>query len=108
MSWRQPAPAKVITTINAETAETAEKRVSACSACSALYVVGLVRDSGHLPRLERFQEVARRVDVELRIRRFDAEKEPVAAGEREPRQVEDRVIRLRQTVEREHAEHARQ
>src|SRR3954465_14026992 len=44
----------------------------------------LVGNGRDLPRLERFQEVARRVDVELRIDRLDAEKEPVAAGEREP------------------------
>src|SRR6478672_3577128 len=65
----------------------------------------LVGNGRDLPRLERFEEAARRFDVELRIPRFNAEKEPVAAGEREPRQVENRVIRLRQPVERQHAEH---
>src|SRR3954453_15474680 len=103
MSRRQPAPARAITTINAEIAERAERFCSAVSAGSALYV-GLIGNGRDLPRLERFEEVARRVDVELRIDRLDAEKEPVAAGEREPGQVEHRVIRLRQPIEREHAE----
>src|SRR5258707_15667398 len=70
--------------------------------------LSLIRDSGHLPRVQRFKEPARRFEVELRILRLDAEEETVAAGQREARQVEDRVIRHRQPVQREHAEHARQ
>ena len=43
-------------------------------------------------------------EVELRIARLDAQEEPVAAGQREARHVEHRVIRLRQAVQRQHAE----
>src|SRR3954447_21211125 len=67
-----------------------------------------IRNGRDLPRVERLEKLARRVKVELRILRFDAEEEPVAAGERKPRHVEDRVVRLRQAVERQHAEHRRE
>src|SRR2546425_12866663 len=67
-----------------------------------------VRNGRHLPRLERLEELPRALDVELRIDRLDAEEEPVAARQREAWNVEHRVIRLRQSVEREHAEHRRQ
>src|SRR5262249_17595165 len=62
-------------------------------------------NGGDLPRVERLEKATRRLQIELRIRRLDAEEEPVAAGERETWHVEDRVVRLRQAVEREHAEH---
>ena len=47
-------------------------------------------------------------EVELGSFGFDAEEEPVAARQRESRHVEDRVIRHRQAVQRQHAEHRRQ
>src|SRR5712691_1871805 len=68
----------------------------------------LLRNGSYLSRIEGFEEAARRFDVELRIPRLDAQEEPVAAREREPRHVEHRVIRHRQPVQREHAEHGRQ
>src|SRR4051794_4764406 len=58
-----------------------------------------------LPRLECLEELPRVRDVELWIGRLDAQEEPVAAREGEARNVEHRVIRLRQPVQREHAEH---
>src|SRR6185295_14621142 len=67
-----------------------------------------VRNGGDLPRIERLEEPARRLEIELRIGRFDAEEEAVAARQREARHVEDRVVRLRQAVEREHAQHRRE
>src|SRR5688572_27791149 len=106
MSWRQPDPtinakpakhAKKIrravcarlafhvvkTTINAEIAEYAwfDKLTMsarpAVSAGSALYVVALVCNGSNLPRIERFQEAARRLELELRILRLDAQEEAV-------------------------------
>src|SRR5689334_4801102 len=98
MSWRQPVSIRAaVTKDTKERTEDTDKE--------SLFSI---RDSGHLPRIQGLQESSRTLDVELRIDRLDAEKEPVAAGQREARQVEDRVIRHRQTVEREHAEHARQ
>src|SRR5438552_18518350 len=67
-----------------------------------------VRNDGHLSRLERLHEPARRGQVELLVARLDAEEKPVAARERESRDVEHRVIRLRQPVERQHAEYRRE
>src|SRR4051812_31187912 len=64
-----------------------------------------IRNGCHLPGTERFEEGARALEMEPRIARLDAQEEPVAAGEREPRHVEHRVIRLRQAVQRQHAEH---
>ena len=43
------------------------------------------------PSVSRKRRVS--LEVELRIARLDAQEEPVAAGQREPRHVEDRVIR---------------
>src|SRR5258706_7358002 len=86
MSWRHPDPATARkTTINP-----------------------LVLNGRDLPRVERFEEVARAFDVELRILRLDAQKETVAACQREPRHVEDGVIWLRKPVQCQHPEHARQ
>src|SRR4029077_6265093 len=91
------------------TAEHAEKEgFSADSASSAFNVVASIRNGRDLERVEGFQEVARRLDVELRIARLDAQEETVAAGQREARHVEHRVIRLPQGVQGEHAEDARE
>src|SRR5690349_5614186 len=54
--------------------------------------------------LERFEELPGLCEIEFRIRRFDADEKAVAAGEREDGHVEQRVIRLRQPVQREHPE----
>src|SRR5262249_5659121 len=67
-----------------------------------------VRNGGHLSRTQCLEELARRRELELWIPRLDAQEEPVPAGQRESRYVEHRVVRLRQAVEREHAEHGRQ
>src|SRR6516162_8771983 len=64
----------------------------------------LVRNGRHLSRIERFQESSRPFQIELRVGRLYTEKKSIAAREREPRNVEHRVIGLRQAVEREHAE----
>ena len=54
------------------------------------------------------QQLARAVEVELRVVRLDAQEEAVAARQREARHVEDRVVGLREAVEREHAEDRRE
>src|SRR5882762_5564922 len=59
----------------------------------------LFRNGRHLPWTERVKEGARLLEIEPRVPRLDAEKEAIAAGKREPRHVEDRVIRHRQAVE---------
>src|SRR5262245_42708462 len=68
----------------------------------------LVSNDRHLFGLERFQKTARLGQIEFLVSRFDAQEKPVAARERESRYVEHRVIRLRQAVERQHAEHGGQ
>src|SRR5687767_9484217 len=65
----------------------------------------LVFNGRHLTRAERFEKLARAVDVELRVARLDAEEEPVAAGQREARNVEHRMKRLWEAVQRQHPEH---
>src|SRR5947209_1229541 len=111
MSCRHAEPAsRSATTINAETAEFAEKMCSAGSASSAFNVVirSLVRNGGHLPRPQCLEESPRLLQIEVRVFGLDAEEEPIAAGERESRDIEDGVIRHRQAVQRQHAEHGRQ
>src|SRR5882672_9416389 len=103
MSCRQPT-----TTSTQRTQQrTQSERVRLCgpSLCGPLWssevtlcvlVIVSIRNGRHLPRAERLEKLPRRFDVELRILRLDAEEEPVAARQREPRHVEHRVIRLRQ------------
>src|ERR1035441_6528568 len=59
-------------------------------------------------RLETFHELLRSHQVELGIGRLDTQKETIARYRRELLHVEYRVIRLRQSIQREHAEHASQ
>src|SRR5437016_10593803 len=68
----------------------------------------LVGNGGHLPWPERLQERAGVFEIELRVACFDAQEEPVAARQREARDVEHRVVRLRQSVQRKHPEDRRQ
>src|SRR6185436_10380117 len=99
------------TVINAEIAEITEKKTTSgflcdlCDLCVNPCLWGLLGfNVGHLPRSQRLEKCPRRLEVELLVARFDAEEEAAARGEREPRDAEDRVIRHRQAVEREHAE----
>src|SRR5437762_11598110 len=57
----------------------------------------------HCNRFQTFEELSCR--CKLWITRFDAKKKPVAARTLETFDVEQRMIRHRQTVQREHAEH---
>src|SRR5689334_17123636 len=65
----------------------------------------LFRNGGHLSRIERLEEPPRCFEIELRVARLDADEESVAARQGEARNVEHRVIRLRQAVQRQHPEH---
>src|SRR5262249_35253496 len=56
-------------------------------------------------RGERFQVLAGGVEIEARIRRLDAEEKAASAGELEARDVEQRMMRRRQAVRREHPDH---
>ena len=56
----------------------------------------------HLARVQARQELPRPVGIELRVGRLDGQKELVLAREAEAPCVEDRVIRLRQPVQRDH------
>src|SRR5262245_3299981 len=69
-----------------------------CSICNDCY----------LSRLECFEKSTRLRQIELLVARLDAQEKSIAARQREARDVEDRVIRLRQSVERQHAEHSRE
>src|SRR5262245_25194633 len=56
-------------------------------------------------RLQTFQKFLRAGSVKFLILRFNAQKEPVAAGACEALDVEYWMIGLRQTIQGEHAEH---
>src|SRR6266478_3654151 len=101
MSRRQPME-NAEKMINAEIAEIAEKTFPGllgdlCDLCVEYRLPDLSRLNGaHLPRAERLQKRPRGIEIELAVPRFDAEKEPVAARERESLDVEHGVIRHRQ------------
>src|SRR5690349_8185687 len=108
MSWRQPLAAAARISHRDTEMQSGVRRAARGSAaptkrgttplCLRACVALSVRNGRHLARLERLEKPARLLQVELRILRFDAEEEPIPAGEREPRHVEDRVIRHRQAV----------
>src|SRR5437588_4793866 len=62
----------------------------------------------HLQRPEASEELGGALAFEQGIAGFDEDEEAVARGEREVRRVEDRVVRLRQAVQGEHAEDGEQ
>src|SRR3954447_2958064 len=100
MSWRQAA-----TVSRSADAPSSRPR----RPCRSWFTIdNLFRNRGHLVGTERGHERAGALEIELAIARFDAEEEAVAARHREARVVEDRVIRLRQLVQHDHAEHAGQ
>src|SRR5258706_15020367 len=78
--------------------------VSLVTFVSSVFLV-LIRNGGHLPRIERREELACPFQIELRVGGLDAEEEPVPARQREAWHVEHRVIWLRQPVQRQHAQH---
>src|ERR1700749_1475704 len=72
--------------------------------CLSTFDLTSVFDISHLNRPETPKELSRPLAVELRVSRLDQHEEAVARGEREARRVEDRMVRLRQPVQREHPE----
>src|SRR6185295_5456552 len=61
----------------------------------------------YILRAERFKKGARRREIEFRISRLDAQEEMIPARQLKARRVEDRMIRLRQTVHQNHAQYGR-
>src|SRR5262249_9622117 len=61
-----------------------------------------------LPRLQALQKPSRHRRIEFRITRFNAKEETVARRKLKTRRVEDRMMRPRQSVERQHPEEGRQ
>src|SRR5436190_5175237 len=59
-------------------------------------------------RMEAFEELARRVETELGIRRLDRDEEAIVRGALEALGVEDGMMQARQLVEREHSEERRE
>src|SRR5689334_9491878 len=72
--------------------------------CLLPFAFTSVFDICHLQRAEAPEELRRALAVELGVARLDEHEEAVARGEREVRRVEDRVVRLGQTVQGEHPE----
>ena len=67
----------------------------------------LVRNFGHLARLQRFEEIARPLAIEQRIGRLDAQEETIARCQGEPRHIEYRMVRHRQSAQRQQSQHGR-
>src|SRR5215471_21063216 len=88
ISWRQPAIAK-----------TAAIRISPTRNCAG----ALIRHLRNLQRMKGLKEAFGIVRPEPGILRLDAQEEPVAAGASKIRRIENRMVRLRQSVERQHA-----
>src|SRR5882762_3525030 len=106
MSWRQPC--SVIAMISTTGSEgRGPDAADAPTHLATRETDVLVGNRGDLSWPQRFQERARPLEVELWIARFDAQKKAVPARERESRDVEDRVIRLREAIERQHAQDRR-
>src|ERR1051325_4593033 len=72
---------------------------------TAIAMRRLPRNIDDLPRLQRLEKLPHFVELEFRIACLHDEKELVARGLIESLDVEDGVIRHRQAVEGEHAEH---
>src|SRR4029079_3171823 len=82
ISWRQPDTAAA-----AKTTAAASRKPEAGSR-------KLRGDIAHPRRVHPLEELRRLVAIELRVHRFDQQEEAVAAGARERRHVERRVVRL--------------
>src|ERR1035438_2962022 len=67
-----------------------------------------MRNFRHLLRLQATQKIPGRGRVEQRVRGLDAQEEPVAGGQREPRRVEDRMVRHGQAPQSKETEHSRE
>src|SRR5262245_51331700 len=75
---------------------------------STFALITSVLNIDYLGRPEALEKAPGLDGVELRIRRLDHEEERVLARALEPGVVEHRVVRPRQTIQGEHAEHRRE
>src|ERR1700752_4485386 len=96
MSWRH-APS---VTLMASTAIVRNR--------SELSAESLRRNFGDSYGMQPFEKLPRRMTLESRIRRLDDEEEAIGRCAPEGVDVEDRVIRLRQLVQRPHADKRRE
>src|ERR1019366_112408 len=102
MSWRQPV------TNNAVMPSTLAVRTRVNRMPMGVRVPGvLMRHLRNEIRVKSSEEPFRFDPFEHRIRRLDAQEEFVTTGTGKTIDVEHRVIWHRQTIQREHAEHAR-
>src|SRR5215475_13539312 len=65
-------------------------------------------DIAHLPRRQALQKIPRRRAVESRIARLNTEEKTVLRRQREARDVENRMVRMRQSVKRQHPQQRRE
>src|SRR4029077_44664 len=68
----------------------------------------LIRHLRDLLRIKALQQLSCIGDAEPWVLRFYAKEEPIAAGAHKVRRIKYRMIRLRQTIEREHSKYGRQ
>src|SRR5205807_7119509 len=95
MSCRQPEGPR---------AKSAASTGSAKRVCAEV----LMRHLRDLQRMKGFKKTPGLVQPELRILRFNAQKEPVTAGPNKIWGIKHRMIRLRQPIERNHPNNGRQ
>src|SRR3954469_17123672 len=100
MSCLQPAPSK----INAPVKTAAATRFPVVPFV-VMYAIGLMDHLRHINRVKSRHETSRMFAIKLRVSRLYAKEEPVARGRRKSRIIKDRVIRHRQSVERQHPNH---
>ena len=65
-----------------------------------------MRNFAHLPRLQTLEETSRRLFVEQRIGRLDAQKKPVPRRAGEPLDIEDGVVGHWKPVQPQHSQPA--
>src|ERR1700748_1002348 len=94
MSWRQPLRTAIPAAANNN---------HAMRICAGR----LIRHLRYLFRLEAFQQLAGIRQTEPWVLRFNAQEEPVPAGAHKVRRIENRVIWLRQSIQRQHSEYGR-
>src|SRR5205814_7905450 len=67
------------------------------------YALIFIAHLGHVLRVNALQKSRRLLQMEIRIMRFDAQKEFIRGSSLEPLHIEERVMRLRQSIQRQHA-----
>src|SRR6185369_7247335 len=90
---------------NGQSAAKAEPFRTSGRQSRALLVCLLKFHIGHFSRFQTLHELHYFIVIKPGIFRFNYQKETVACRQREIRRVEDRMIGLRQLVQRQHAQH---